>query len=155
MTERSITHGTFSLERTYDVPPAAVFAACASEDAKAAWFHGGEGYSVVEKVFEFREGGKEVLVGQWDSGMVTRMDLVYFDIVPDARIIYAYEMSLNGTKISTSLATIEFKSAGAGTRLQLTETGAYLDGYDDAGSREHGTNAIIDRLAGVLAREPA
>ena len=155
MNERSITHGTFSLEPTYDAPPVQVFAAFASEDAKAAWFHGGDGYTIVEKAFEFREGGKEVLVGKWETGMVTRMDLTYFDIVPDARIIYAYEMSLDGTKISTSLATIEFKTAGAGTRLKLTETGAYLDGYDDAGSREHGTNAIIDRLAGVLARVPA
>ncbi|HEV2531240.1 SRPBCC domain-containing protein [Phenylobacterium sp.] len=155
LTPRSITHGSFSLERTYDAPCSAVFAAFASEAAKAAWFHGGEGYAIVEKAFDFREGGQEVLVGQWDNGTVTRMDLTYFDIVPDERIVYAYEMTLNGTKISVSLATIEFKRAGAGARLQLTETGAYLDGYDDAGSREHGTNAIIDRLAGVLAKVPA
>jgi uncharacterized protein YndB with AHSA1/START domain len=153
ITPRSITHGSFSLERTYDVPRAKVFAAFATEQAKAAWFHGGEGYTIVDQLFEFREGGKERLVGKWDSGMVTRMDLVYFDIVPDERIVYTYEMSLNGTKISVSLATIEFKAAGSGTRLMLSETGAYLDGYDDAGSREHGTNAIIDRLAEVLARQ--
>lgn len=153
MTERSITHGSFTLERTYDAPRAKVFAAFASENAKAAWFHGGEGYTIVDKAFEFRPGGQERLVGKWDSGMITRMDLVYFDIVPDERIVYTYEMSLDGTKISVSLATIEFKPAGSGTRLMLTETGAYLDGYDDAGSREHGTNEIIDRLAEVLARE--
>jgi uncharacterized protein YndB with AHSA1/START domain len=155
MTERSITHGSFSLERTYDAPPARVYAAFATEAGKAAWFHGGEGYAIVEKAFEFREGGKEVLVGKWDSGMITRMDLVYFDIVEGERIVYTYEMGLNGTKISVSLATIEFKPAGAGTRLQLSETGAYLDGYDDAGSREHGTNEIINRLAEYLAKVPA
>jgi uncharacterized protein YndB with AHSA1/START domain len=155
MTQRSITHGSFSLERTYDVPRQAVFAAFATEAAKAAWFSGGDGYAVAEKAFDFREGGREVLVGKWDSGMVTRMDLTYFDIVADERIVYAYEMSLDGTKISVSLATLEFKPTGSGTRLMLTETGAYLDGYDDAGSREHGTNAIIDKLGEFLARVPA
>jgi uncharacterized protein YndB with AHSA1/START domain len=155
ITPRSITHGSFSLERTYEAPRSAVFAAFATEAAKAAWFSGGDGYTVVEKAFEFREGGREVLAGKWESGMVTRMDLTYFDIVPDERIVYTYEMRLDGTKISVSLATIEFKPAGAGTRLMLTETGAYLDGYDDAGSREHGTNALIDRLADYLARAPA
>jgi uncharacterized protein YndB with AHSA1/START domain len=155
MTERNVTHATFSLERTYDVPRETVFAAFATQEAKAAWFSGGDGYTVVEKAFEFREGGKETLVGKWQTGMVTRMDLVYFDIVPDERIVYTYEMRLDGTKISVSLATIEFKKAGAGTRLLLTETGAYLDGYDDAGSREHGTNALIDKLGAYLARVPA
>jgi uncharacterized protein YndB with AHSA1/START domain len=155
MTERNVTHATFSLERTYDVPRELVFAAFATQEAKAAWFSGGDGYTVVEKAFEFREGGKETLVGKWQTGMVTRMDLVYFDIVPSERIVYTYEMSLDGTKISVSLATIEFKKAGAGTRLLLTETGAYLDGYDDAGSREHGTNALIDKLGDYLARVPA
>jgi uncharacterized protein YndB with AHSA1/START domain len=155
MTERSITHGSFSLQRTYDVPREMVFAAFATEAGKAAWFNAGEGYTIVEKAFEFREGGKETLAGRWQSGMVTRMDLVYFDIVPNERIVYTYEMRLDGTKISVSLATIEFKPEGRGTRLQLTETGAYLDGYDDAGSREHGTNALIDKLGDYLARVPA
>ena len=35
---------------------------------------------------------------------------------------------------------------GAGTKLVLTEYGDFLDGYDDAGSREHGTNLLMDML---------
>ena len=35
---------------------------------------------------------------------------------------------------------------GDGTKFVLTEYGDYLDGYDDAGSREHGTNALMDAL---------
>jgi uncharacterized protein YndB with AHSA1/START domain len=155
MTERSVTHGTFNLQRVYEVPRERVFAAFATKEGKAAWFHGGDGYAIVERAFEFREGGKEILVGRWETGMVTRMDLIYFDIVPNERIVYTYEMRLDGTKISVSLATIEFKAQGQGTRLLLTETGAYLDGYDDAGSREHGTNALIDKLGAYLARVPA
>jgi uncharacterized protein YndB with AHSA1/START domain len=155
MTERSVTHGTFNLQRVYEVPRERVFAAFATKEGKAGWFHGGDGYAIVERAFEFREGGKEILVGRWETGMVTRMDLIYFDIVPNERIVYTYEMRLDGTKISVSLATIEFKAQGQGTRLLLTETGAYLDGYDDAGSREHGTNALIDKLGAYLAHVPA
>jgi hypothetical protein len=39
---------------------------------------------------------------------------------------------------------------GSGTKLTLTEYGDYLDGYDDAGSREHGTNWLIDNLGRSL-----
>ena len=152
MTERNVVHGTFNIERTYDAAPARVFAAFSTEEGKAAWFAGGEGYAILERRFDFREGGAERATGRWDNGTVSQFDAHYFDIVPDERIVYAYEMRLNGTKISVSLATIEFKAHGTGTRLLLSETGAFLDGYDDAGSREHGTNLLMDRLGAALAR---
>lgn len=154
MTRRNVVHGTFSLERTYDAPPARVFAAFSTLEGKAAWFEGGDGYTLVERRFDFREGGAERATGRWDNGTVSQFDALYFDIVPDERIVYAYEMRLNGTKISVSLATIEFQAAGAGARLLLSETGAFLDGYDDAGSREHGTNFLMDRLGASLSRAP-
>jgi uncharacterized protein YndB with AHSA1/START domain len=74
--------------------------------------------------------------------------------VPDRRIVYAYAMQLDDVKISVSLATIEFVPSGAGTTLVLTEQGAFLDGYDDAGSREHGTGGLLDKL-GVARRRAA
>ena len=40
-------------------------------------------------------------------------------------------MHLDDTRISVSLATVELKPAGKGTRLIFTEQGAFLDGYDD------------------------
>ena len=84
------------------------------------------------------------------NGMVSTFDAVYFDVVPNERLVYAYEMHLDERKISVSLATIELKPAGAGTRLAVTEQGAFLDGYDDAGSREHGTGFLLDRLGASL-----
>jgi uncharacterized protein YndB with AHSA1/START domain len=155
MTERTITHGTFSLERSYPAPRSLVYAAFATLEGKAAWFEGGDGYTLLERRFDFREGGTERATGRWDSGTVSQFDATYFDIVPEERIVYAYEMQLDGVKISVSLATIEFKPAGQGTRLLITETGAFLDGYDDAGSREHGTNFLMDLLGASLARELA
>lgn len=155
MTERNITHGTFSLERTYDASPARVFAAFATSEGKDAWFGSGDGLTIVERVFDFREGGRERLVGKWTTGKISQFDATYFDVIPNERIVYAYEMHLDGTKISVSLATIEFKAAGQGARLLLSETGAFLDGYDDAGSREHGTNFLMDKLGEYLAGVPA
>jgi uncharacterized protein YndB with AHSA1/START domain len=46
MTERSIEHASFTIERCYDVPPAKVFAAWADEAAKARWFSGPEEWEV-------------------------------------------------------------------------------------------------------------
>lgn len=38
MTNRSVLHATFTLERTYPATPARVFAAWADPAAKARWF---------------------------------------------------------------------------------------------------------------------
>jgi len=84
--------------------------------------------------------------------VVSQFDARYFDVVPGERIVYAYEMRLNGAKISVSLATIEFKPSGNGTRLLVAESGAFLDGYDDAGSREHGSNLLMDRMGASLTK---
>ncbi len=67
-------------------------------------------------------------------------------------------MHLDERRISVSLATVELKPAGAtpdaGTRLIYTEQGAFLDGYDNAGQREHGTRALLDKLGEALRRAP-
>jgi hypothetical protein len=62
-------------------------------------------------------------------------------------------MHLDERKISVSLATFELKAEGEGTRLVVTENGAFLDGYDDAGARERGTNVLVDALGRSLLEE--
>jgi len=59
-------------------------------------------------------------------------------------------MHLNDKKISVSLATMQLKTEGDKTTLQGSEQGAFLDGYDDAGSREHGTGHLLDALGASL-----
>ena len=151
--ERSAQHATFVIERNYDFPPAQVFAAWASPEAKGRWFGGPrKEWKLKVRELDFRVGGRERLVGVWASGTVSDFDSVYQDIVPDRRIVYSYAMHLNEKRISVSLATVEFKPAGAGTKLVLTEQGAFLDGYDDSGSRERGTRALLDNLDAALKR---
>ncbi|MNY43021.1 hypothetical protein D3C86_1779510 [compost metagenome] len=100
-----------------------------------------------------RPGGREHLKGSWANGLVSTFDAMYFDVVPGERLVYAYEMHMGERKISVSLATFEMKPAGDGTRLVMTEQGAFLDGYDDAGSREAGSKHLLEALAKFV--EPA
>ena len=55
-------------------------------------------------------------------------------------------MHLDDKRISVSLATVELKPAGAGTRLIFTEQAVFLDGYDNPAQREEGTRALLDNL---------
>jgi uncharacterized protein YndB with AHSA1/START domain len=81
---------------------------------------------------------------------VTSFDCVYHDIIENERIIYSYVMEISGRRISVSQASLQLKPEGKGTKLVLTEYGDFLDGYDDAGSREHGTGDLLDKLGKSL-----
>jgi uncharacterized protein YndB with AHSA1/START domain len=146
MTERSVTHATFVVERTYEASPARVFAAWSQPDAKARWFGGSGG----EYELDFRIGGREFSRGGPQGGPVYTFEARYQDIVPDERIVYAYDMHLDDARISVSLATVELKPAGEGTRLIFTEQGAFLDGLDTPEQREQGTGGLFDALGDEL-----
>jgi uncharacterized protein YndB with AHSA1/START domain len=151
MSRRSVQHASFVIEREFPHPPARVFAAWADRKAKEKWFAGPGGqWKPLERQMDFRVGGSERARGQWANGRVTDFQAHYHDIVQDQRIVYSYGMHVDDKRISVSLATIEFEPSGKGTRLILTEQGAFLDGYDDAGSREHGTGGLMDALAKSL-----
>ncbi len=148
---RSVVHGAFHLERTYDASPDAVYKALSEEAAKSRWFVGPPGWRLIERAMDFRVGGRERVKGGFESGVTTTFDAVYHDIVPRERIVYAYEMRLDDRKISVSLATLQIKPAGESrTKLLVDEQGAFLDGYDDAGSRERGTADLLDKLGASL-----
>jgi uncharacterized protein YndB with AHSA1/START domain len=150
---RPAAHGTFVIERELPHPPERVYAAWSDAKAKAAWFSGPSGqWTPLEREMDFRVGGRERAKGQWKSGVVTDFQAHYLDIVPLRRIVYAYNMHVDEKKISVSLATIELEPTAKGTRMKVTEQGAFLDGYDDAGSREHGTGALMDALAKSLEK---
>ena len=155
MSERSVTHATFVLERTYDASPARVFAAWADPALKARWFADPDETGTVEFALDFRVGGREISRGRSPGGPVYSYEARFQDIVPDQRIVYTYDMQLDETRISVSLATVEFTPAGAGTRLIFTEQGAFLDGLDTPASREQGMGELLDALGAELQRQPA
>jgi hypothetical protein len=59
-------------------------------------------------------------------------------------------MRVGRKHISVSIATVTIAPEGAGTRLVFTEQAVFLDGYDDAGSRERGTEGLLDQLGASL-----
>jgi hypothetical protein len=63
-------------------------------------------------------------------------------------------MTVNGKKISTSLATFRIEKMGSKTKLVLVEQGAYFDEHPEAGneSRRRGTEFLIDQLVAVVSR---
>jgi uncharacterized protein YndB with AHSA1/START domain len=156
MTKRSVTHDAFTIERTYPVPPARVFAAYADPDIKARWFVGPEGWETTEYAHDFRVGGHDINRGGPPGGPIHSYVAEYQDIVPNERIVTTYIMHMDESPISVSLATTEFKPDGAGTRLIFTEQGAYLDGFD-AGSedRKRGSEILLDQLGVELERQMA
>jgi uncharacterized protein YndB with AHSA1/START domain len=150
MTERAVTHATFTLERSYDAPPAKVFKAFADPAIKRRWFVEGEGWEVEEFTGEFKVGGYERSRFRFKGGAPVRNDTTYHDIVPNERIIFAYSMTVGENRISSSLATLQFKPSGTGTQLIFTEQGAFLDGLDSAAPREGGWKELLDALGRAL-----
>ena len=148
MTDRSIAHGSFTIERNYKHPVAKVFSAWSNPEFKRQWF-GSPDPQKPQQVFEFREGGREYNADRMgDDDFV--YDVSYRDIVPDNRIIYTYEMHMNGQRISVSLATVVLFPTATGTRLKVVEDGAFLDGLDTVKQREDGTNYLLDQLGASL-----
>ncbi len=148
---RSVVHATFHLERRYDAPVARVWKALTDEAAKQKWFGGSPGrWELLERRMDVRVGGRERLKGRWEGGVVSTFDALYHDVIPNERLVYSYEMHLDDKKISVSLATMQLQAEGGKTTLKVTEQGAFLDGYDDAGSREHGTGQLLDALGASL-----
>ena len=148
---RSVVHATFEVQRTYDAPVSRVWRALTDEAAKQKWFGGPpDRCELLERRMDVRAGGNERLKGRWEGGVVSTFDATYHDVIPNERLVYSYEMHLDEKKISVSLATLQLQAKAGKTTLMVTEQGAFLDGYDDAGSREQGTGHLLDVLGRSL-----
>jgi uncharacterized protein YndB with AHSA1/START domain len=155
MSAGKITHGTFTIEKVYDASLRRVFGAWADREIRARWFSCPQEVEELERSHDFRAGGSEVLEARWPTGMVSRFDASYREVAPDERIVYLYDMRIDGQLISVSLVTVELSAEGARTRLKFTEQGAYREGWDDIQERKAGNGEHLDNLANVLAREAA
>jgi uncharacterized protein YndB with AHSA1/START domain len=145
MTSHSAVHDMFRIERHFAAEPARVFQAFADPAAKAKWF-GSPADRRQEADLDFREGGRETMTSIFGE---TRYDYAatYTDIVPGERIVYTYEMTMNGQRISVSVATVEVRAAeGGGTDFAITEQGVYLDGLDNGAQRKQGTEELMSAL---------
>jgi uncharacterized protein YndB with AHSA1/START domain len=152
VTDRSQTHATFVIERTYPVSVEAVWHALSDNDERDQWFGAGDAFDVQEKTHEFRVGGHGTEEGQWHGGPRSRFISVYTDIVDLQRIVFTYDMWVEERHLSTSLTTIVLEPDGDYTRLTYTEQGVHYDGLDSPEGREEGTKGLLDQLGACLIR---
>jgi uncharacterized protein YndB with AHSA1/START domain len=150
MSGRSVEHATFVVERTYAVPPERAFAAWADPEAKARWYVDAD----ARLDLDFRVCGRERSQGTAPDGRAYDYAALYLDIVPAQRIVYTYEMLLEKTRISVSLATVTFTRLGdGGTHLVFTEQAAFLDGHETPARRSQGMGTLLDALGKEVQSE--
>jgi uncharacterized protein YndB with AHSA1/START domain len=147
----SIRQHDFTIERRVPQSPAQTFQAFANPALKRRWFHVPDGWTDAAWELDFRVGGGELNMGRDPSGTLHEFRSRYHDIVDGERIVFAYDLLLDGQLISVSLTTIELRPDSEGTRLVFTEHGAFFDGLEDPAAREHGTGLLLDGLAAFLA----
>ncbi len=154
----NVLHHTFVIERRYDHPPAKVFAAFADPAKKRRWMggeaekHHGPTFVIDSHTCDFRVEGVERWRFHTEGRMMTN-DTFYLDIEKDRRIVFAYTMTANDVRFSSSHTTIELIPDGNGTRLIFTEQGAYFDGkQESAVGRETGSRQIMEALGRDLDR---
>lgn len=138
-------HTDFVIERDYGAPPQAVFAAWADPAAKRRWSDCHADYTTHYQL-DFRAHGHESHHVDYPDGRRQRIEKVFFDVVEGRRIVFAYDIEVNGRKLSISLVTVEFLTTPQGTKMLYTEQLAYLDGHEDRAARIKGTEEGLDRL---------
>ena len=157
MIDRTITCDTFSIVRTLAATPERVFAAFADVDIKTQMLAPSDGDSTgdlsAQGEFDFRVGGHERFEYQDESDRVMKYDATYYDIVPDQRIVYSYEMYEDGARLSVSVVSLEFLRSQDATTLVWTEQGAFLDGLATNEMRRGGTEWMVDNMTEFFAAQ--
>jgi uncharacterized protein YndB with AHSA1/START domain len=148
---KGIHHATFTIERTFGTTPVRAFRYWSDEALKERWTACHPDWSVIEAAFDFRAGGIEARRWRTSDGSEQTFTAHYLDIVAPERIVYAFEMSLAGRRISASLATVALDPAGGRTRMAYTEQIAFFGGRDALAARIAGTGGGFDRLVEAIA----
>jgi len=157
VTTQPAVHGTFTLTSDLPAPPATVYAAFADPALRDRWFRipgpsAGHSYEL-----DFREGGGETASNSFpveDGFEALGYRSHFLDLVPDARVVYAYEVMVDGRRRWVSLTTVELAPSAEGTRMSWTEQYAFLavtgDGSGDVAHLRGGTRLRINGLSSLV-----
>lgn len=143
----ALAHATIVMERTYNATPERVFAAWADVEARKRWSAPTEGIRIEYEAADFREGGVDVsrCIEPGNTDYVARV--TYIDIRPDARILFAEDVSHGAARVSAALISVEISPENAGSRLLLTMQIASLDGSNMEAGYQFGWSSALDNLA--------
>ena len=146
----------FEIEREFACSPAVLFSAWADASAKAKWFVGPKGWVETSRTVDLREGGTETMAGSFEGKMTTEYTAHFYDVKPNQRIGYSFEVRLGGEIYSISIAVVEFIESSRGTLMKFHEQLAVFSGQaveEAKPSRVMGTDSHFDRLAEFLGLE--
>jgi len=155
ITEPTIIHNTFIIERSFPQSPDKVFAAFADAAKKQRWYAESSSHELMKFAMDFRVGGAESYAYKFGEGspfpgLVITNEGTFQEIVEDRTIVLATTMTFGDKRISTSLVTVEILPKDSGCELILTHQGAFYPGADGPQMREAGWKKILDRLPNVL-----
>jgi len=156
MSEPTVIHDTFVLERSYPATPQRVFSAFADTAKKRRWFIESDRHTVEHYEMDFRVGGRECARIRFGpgipvAGLACTNEIDYLEIQPDRRIVFVSTMSIEGRCFSASLGTVELLATDAGTDLIFTHQSAFFEGADGPAMRKAGWEHLLERLTAELA----
>ena len=138
-------YGTLTLTRSINAPRELVFKAWTELDHRKHWF-AGPGWSEIKRSVDLRVGGQEIAHGQFENGVETIYTSTFHHILPNERLIYAFDMHVAGEFFSSSLTGVDFITNNAKTELTYTEHCFFLGKEYDIEGRIEGTNWLLDQF---------
>lgn len=148
-----VHHGSVEHEVVLEAPLERVFAAFADPDLRARWFRmpGCEEYKL-----DFRIGGGERVRGRLGDEEIA-YESSFWEMVPDARLVFSYATDTGGIRRWVSLVTVEFAaeddgSVSGGTRLSWHEQYVFLapTGADDVAHLEGSVRLQMNGLSYLM-----
>jgi uncharacterized protein YndB with AHSA1/START domain len=157
MSEPSVVHNTFVIERRYRVPSERVFAALSDPAQVRRWYAGAGGRTSGTFEMDFKPNGRQRLAAPMGEetpfpGVMLTSEATYLDIVPGRRVIVGQTMTLGERRLSLALITYEILATDEGSDLIFTHQGVFFEGADGPRMREDGWRILLESLGAELAR---
>jgi len=149
----SLTYFEFEIAREFACSPAALYEAWADPKIKSKWFVGPDGWVETGRSIDLREGGIETMAGNFAGKMTTEYTAHFYDVQPEQRIGFSFEVRLGGEIYSISTTIVEFLPAERGTEMKYHEQLAVFSGQtveEALPNRIAGTGSHFDRLARLI-----
>ena len=157
--DQRVLHGSFTVARGVAALPSRVFGAFSDLTLRQRWFRIPSEPGTSQHELDFRVGGGEIARGTFAPVSFPEPEHIeyrsrFLDIVADERIVYTYELLLDGRRRSVSLVTVELTPDAGGTLMTYTEQYVFVaftgNGSADVSERVGGTRLQLNGLIAVV-----